>query len=70
MHLKPHDKIISDRYGPGTVTGDASVPGCVDVSFSGVNYDCIYNKHTGKRYLMIGHDRIREVVDGGQNTGQ
>lgn len=70
MHLIPGTKIISDRYGPGTVTSDASVPGCVDVSFSGTNYDCIYNRHTGKRYLMIGHDTIREDSDGRQNTGQ
>ena len=68
--LIPGDRVISDRYGPGKVTSDSTVPGCVDVYFSADNYDCIYNRFTGKRYLKIGHDTIREDTHDGQNTGE
>lgn len=70
MHLIPGDRIISDRYGKGHVTSESSVPGCVDVYFSANSYDCIYNAHTGKRYLTIGHDTIRleDLSNDGQST--
>lgn len=53
------DKIVSNRFGSGKVTGPSkAVKDGVLVDFGGSHYDCIYHRITGKRIPACGNDTI------------
>lgn len=53
------DKVISLKYGAGTVSGPSSAAGGVLVSFQDhEHYDCVYNAITGARHPKCGTDHI------------
>ena len=59
------ERVVSDRYGPGMVTGESSkVRDGILVRFSAEEYDHIYNRFTGKRLPLCGSDTItREATE-------
>lgn len=52
------DKVISDRYGCGIVTGESHAKYGVKVDFANGPQDCVYHFVTGKRCPKCGNDRI------------
>jgi hypothetical protein len=56
-NFNPGDRILSNRYGNGYITGPSARPGYVLASFDGV-YDNQYNAETGRRFGACGTDRI------------
>lgn len=62
--FKPGDKVISDRYGLGRVTGlSAARAGVVLVTFADGQHECAYDDYTGNRLPRFGHDTITEVAN-------
>jgi hypothetical protein len=63
MKLHKGDKIISNKYGPGVVTGESVCEGGVTVDYPKGLSDCVYHKNTGQRHPKCGSDQIERVEE-------